>query len=453
MVQIKIGLYNLIKIYTIPLLIFICGSFFLWLNIANPAGHYDVDSYGYDAIAIYFAKTGILTDPNNIASPPIQPVGYHFFLGLLYLLFGHSLAVVLFVQIILMVFSLILLISITQKLFGNKVAFVGGLLASLNLGFLIYPQLILAEVVLVLLLLLFMNYYISFLETSSLRALIFSGLFLGISMLVKPVALLSMAPLLILTYIAHDISVIDRMRNIFVLLICFLLPILSYMERNYVHYGAFAFAPMAQLNMYQCFLSKVIGHVESIDQQEVIETQLRFNADQAFDHAGWTRAQEHFYYYLSSYPHLFCYIWMKNVIKTWLGLYSTQLKLMIQPPDHLPTHSFFNQKGSLLTRLYTYIVGATDRIDIMILAWAELFYALMRLIFAAMGLSILMQKKRVVGCFFLSMMITFSIVTGIDGCCRYRIAFEPILLLLAAIGLVYVYVYFIKKRESVYEIA
>lgn len=453
MVQIKIGLYNLIKIYTIPLLLYIIGSLALWISIESPKGHYDVDSYGYDPIALYFANTGTLTDPNNITSPPVQPVGYHFFLGLLYLLFGHSLAVVVLMQLVFMIIAIMILISIAMRLQGKKVATIVGILAAINLGLLIYPQLILAEVVLVLLLLLFMHCYISFLETSSLRALILSGLFLGISMLVKPVALLSMIPLLILTYIAHDLSVINRMRNIFLLLICFVLPIFCYMERNYICYGAFSFAPMTELNMYQCFLAKVISHVESIDQQRVIETKLKFTAYQAFDHSGWSRAQKHFYYYLSLYPHIFCYIWMQNVIKTWLGLYSTQLKSMIQPPDYLPTHSFFNQKGPLLSRLYTYIVGAADRVDIMILAWAELFYALMRLIFAAIGLSVLMQQKRIMGWFFLSMMITFSIVTGIDGCCRYRIAFEPILLLLAAIGLIYVYVYFIKKRESVYEIA
>jgi hypothetical protein len=107
-----------------------------------------------------------------------------------------------------------------------------------------------------------------------------------------------------------------------------------------------------------------------------------------------------------------------------------------------------------LSRLYTYIVGATDRVDIMILAWVELFYALMRLICAAIGLSVLMHKKKRLGWFFLSMMLSFSIVTGIDGCCRYRITFEPILLLLAAIGLAYVYVHVVKKiKECVYEIA
>lgn len=426
----------------------------MWLYVAKPQGHYDVDSYGYDPIALYFAQTGTLTDPNNIMSPPVQPIGYHFFLGLLYLFFGHSIAVVVLVQLVLMIAVIVMLISIAMKLQGKEVATIVGILAAINLGLLIYPQLILAEVLLVLLLLLFMYCYISFLETSTLRTLIFSGLFLGISMLVKPVALLFIIPLSVITYVAHDLSTTIKMRNLLLLVLCFAMPIIAYMGRNYVRYGAFAFAPMTQLNMYQCFLAKVISHVESTDQQEVIETKLRFTAYQAFDHSGWNRAQEHFYYYLSLYPHIFCYIWMQNVIKTWLGLYSTQLKSMINPPEHLPTHSFFNQRGSLLSRLYTYIVGATDRVDIMILAWVELFYALMRLICAAIGLSVLMHKKKRLGWFFLSMMLSFSIVTGIDGCCRYRITFEPILLLLAAIGLAYVYVHVVKKiKECVYEIA
>lgn len=442
-------------VYGIPLALYIIASLLLWMNIESIKGHYDVDSYGYDPIALYFAQTGLLTDPHNIVSPPVQPVGYHFFLGLLYLFFGHHVAAVVLVQLLLMIAVIMMLISIAMRLQGREVAMVVGLLAAINIGFLIYPQLILAETLLVFLLLLFVSYYINFLERSEeSKALIFSGLLLGISMLVKPVALLFIVPLLILTYIAHDISMIKRMRNLLLLSVCFALPIISYMERNYICYGTFSFAPMAQLNIYQCFLAKVISHVESIEQQEVIETKLRFTAHQAFDDAGWHQAQEYFSYYISSYPHIFCYIWMINVIKTWLGLYITQLKSMIEPPDHLPLHSFFNQKGSLLDRFYSYIVGATSSTGVITLAWIEFFYTVMRLGCAAIGLFILFHRRGILGWFFLSMMIVFSIVTGIDGCCRYRITFEPILLLLAAMGLVYLYKYCSKKiKERVYEIA
>lgn len=443
------------SIYGIPLLIYIVCSILLWLCIAKPQGHYDVDSYGYDPIALHFANTGTLTDPNNIISPPIQPVGYHFFLGMLYRLFGYHFSVVVFVQIMLMVFSLILLISIAQKLFGNNIACVVGLLASLNLGFLIYPQLILAETLLLFLLLLFMHYYIRFLQEPNMIWLIYAGLILALSMMVKPVVLLFIIPLLIITYMAHDMSFKIRMRNLLLLSVCFSMPLMAYMGRNYVRYGAFAFAPMTQLNMYQCFLAKVISAVESVDQQDIIETKLTFTADQAFDQRGWDQARLYFYYYISHYPHMCVYIWIQNVLKTCLGLYSTQLKSMIDPPDHLPTHSFFNQSGSLLDRLYGYIVGATDRTSVVVLAWIELFYNIIRLIGASLGLLIVFNnKQKIYGWFFLSMMISFSIVTGIDGCCRYRITFEPILLLLAAIGLVYVYVHVVKKiKEYVYEVA
>lgn len=455
MIQIKIGSYNLIKIYGIPLLIYIVCSILLWLCIAKPQGHYDVDSYGYDPIALHFANTGTLTDPNNIISPPIQPVGYHFFLGMLYRLFGYHFSVVVFVQIMLMVFSLILLISIAQKLFGNNIACVVGLLASLNLGFLIYPQLILAETLLLFLLLLFMHYYILFLQNMNRIYLVYAGLILALSMMVKPVVLLFIIPLLVITYNAHDMSFKIRMRNLLLLSVCFSMPLMAYMGRNYVRYGAFAFAPMTQLNMYQCFLAKVISAVEPVDQQDIIETKLKFSADQAFDQRGWDQAKHYFYYYISHYPHISVYIWMQNVIKTWLGLYATQLKSMIEPREQLSMHSFFNQEGSVMDRFYAYIAGGTTSSEMVILSWIEVFYTLIRLIGACLGLFVLFnQKQKMYGWFFLSMMISFSIVTGIDGCCRYRITFEPILLLLAAIGLVYVYVRFVKKiKEYVYEVA
>lgn len=442
-------------IYFMPVALYLLGSLILWIFIAKPKGHYDVDSYGYDPIASYFAKTGVLTDPKSIKNPPVQPIGYHFILGLLFWLFGHSVAMVIIFQTIIMLCCLILLMWIARALYDDEVAFVVGLLAACNVGFLIYPQLILAETVLLLLLLCFLDRYIHFLQKNRARYLAQAGICLGFSMLVKPVVLLFIFPLMVITYMAHTVSLKIKMRDMLLLLLCFTMPIVCYMGRNYVKYGSFSFAPMTELNIYQCYLAKVISKIESIDQQEIIETKLRFNAVQAFDPTGWQQAKRYFYYYLVRFPHVFLCTWMTNVIKTWLGLYVTQLKLMIEPQDVIGTHSFFNQRGSLLERCSGYIVGGTTHLGIMLLSWIELLYAVVRLLCAVIGLSVIMRnKQKILGWLFLSMMISFSIVTGIDGCCRYRLTFEPVLLLLAAIGLVFVYAYYNEKvKERWYEVS
>ncbi len=431
----------------------------LWCVIPEPAGHYDVDSYGYDPIAWHFAQTGTLTDPHNIESAPVQPVGYHFVLGMLYWLFGHNLVAVIWFQVMLTCCAIILLMHIAQLLFNTNVAWWVGLLVASNLGFIIYSQLILAETVLLFVLLFFLERYVQFLKTGSGSYIVQSAFCLGVSMLIKPVAALLLAPLVIITYCAHKVCFTDKITFVLLLLLGFCLPNALYMARNYLQYGSFAFAPMTQLNLYQCLLAKVIGIVEDKDPQEITETTLRFQAVHSLDECGWQHAKEHFYAYLFAYPHLFVRIWLINVLKTWFGLYATQLKQMIEPKsylekshlakNHLDTHSFFNQHGSLMQRLHAYIVGGTTSRVVVFLAWFELCYAFIRFMLAVLGLYALWRNKQhILLWLFLSMMISFSILTGIDGCCRYRITYEPILILLAGVGIMFVYSYYDERIKE-----
>lgn len=434
-------------LYLLPIGIYLIAACILYMLIANK-GHYDVDSYGYTSIADYFLKTGVLTDPHQIESPPVQPVGYPFFLALVLWLFGCMLPHVIIVQSLCACLVIASTVYTARTLYGDTVAWYTALLCTGNVGYLIYAQLLLAEIVLMSLLSLFMLRYLYFLKTSSSQALVQAGLLLGLSMLIKPVALLFVMPLICITAVSSSHGM--RLKAVLCITIAFSLPILCYMGRNYFMYGRLFFAPMAHLNMYQCFLAKVMSEVESVPEQFIIETRLRFAGSSLADSTGWQQAQTYFYRYLLRWPHIFVRIWFVNVIKTWFGLYVTQLKKMIDV--HLDSvHSFFGQQGSLLQRAWAYIRGGTDCCWVQALSCYECMYSIIRLLGALVGLCVLYTRKHYVHlALYVSMMISFSLVTGMDGCCRYRIAYENILLLLAAIGLAYIVSYY---KQSIKEYA
>lgn len=428
-------------------------SALLW-HATPPAGHYDVDSYGYDSIAAYFAHTGVLTDPHHPESAPIQPVGYPFFVGIFYKLFGHDVRPILIAQILLMCAALALLMLIAQRVAGTKVANCTGLFFLCTPGFYIYSQLLLAETLLIVVLLYMLERYICFLQTGRLSALCIAGLCAGISMLIKPVVMLLMIALVLLTRCSvrsHKKTKREALLSVLLLVGSFAVPPALYTVRNYVRYGHASFAPMMPLNIYQIFLAKVMGVLADKDPQEFIDTQLRFKGKHNFDASGWDHARALFVQHVKAYPLLCAKIWCVNVCKTWCGLYATQLKKMIEPDGSLSGHSFFGQQGTLFEKMYAYIVGGTASAWVVVLGWYECIWSIFRLLFALCGLCFLFKKDVYAGWLFLSACISLSLPTGIDGCCRYRIIFEAVLILLSAIGFLRIYVHcFNKKKEQGY---
>ncbi len=408
---------------------FLLLSFFLYRSVPDPYAHFDQDSVGYDRVAQHFVQTGQLTEPNG--DVPIQPVGYHFFLGLLYKLFGRDFGVVVWVQVLIMLACLWLLFIITNRLFNREIAVAVAALSSINLGFLIYPQFLLAETLALLFLLLFFERFFLFFQTKKVTQLVQAGVILGVSVLIKPLALL-FAVLLIPVMCVYRYGI----KSIVLFLFCFYLPIVGYMTCNYVYHGHFALAPMNSLNMYQCFLSKVIAQVEGKPKEQVRTVQLAFRGKHAFDEEGWDEGRNLFHRYLKSHPRTFVTVWLKNVAKTVLGLYTTQLKVLLEPDLKGGECSFFKQSGTFFERMWGYISCGTDSGVLKTIGVLETMWMIVRWLLVFFGMVALVYTKYY---FVLSVsglyVFQSALVTGIDGCCRYRVMFEPMLIMLAVVGI------------------
>ena len=432
--------FRTITVLSLCAIIFLVLSAFLYWY-APEQGHYDVDSAGYDAIATHYAKTGILADPQKIGSAPIQTTGYPLCVGLLYQDFGHSIPLVIFLQIILACVSLLLLYRIARLAIHKTVGLIACLLATCTVGWYVYPQFLLAETVLVFVLLLFFERFFAYMRSKDLRYdLQLAAALLALSVLIKPCALLYALCVIPVIWRVADPG--KKLLSVFVFTLIFYGIVGAYMLRNYIEYNRFALAPMTELNIYQCYFSKVLSRLEHKPEAEVIEEKLRFSGIHSFDSAGWGNAKTLFFATVKQHPALFLQVWMVNVGKTLFGLYSTQLKLLFDPHLRGGHCSFFKTSGTIFERLWAYIVGGTQSNVIKAIAIFEVLFSLFRWIFAFIGIYVLYRRREYTLLWiFGSFIVQAALITGIDGCCRYRIVFESMLIILCAIGIYAVYRY------------
>ncbi len=404
-------------------------SFLLYWIVPEPQGHFDLDSYAYNRIAHNFQMHGLLADPQDPDNAPIQTLGYPFVLGLIYWAFGHTYAAVIVVQILFALISMWLVMRIARRIYSPKVARIAIILCACNCGLLIYCQLLLAEIMVLTFLLAGLDQLTQFLMQPTYKSIVLAGFILGVSIIIKPIALLfGLVISGLLVWWRYGVQSI-------VFLTLFLLPSAAYVGYNYTRFGVADLAPMMQLNMYQCFLSKVIGRMAGKNPQEIADTVLAFKGTNSFDTAGWNDARNLFWEYLYNHPLECMAIWFENVAKTLFGLYVTQAKLIFDPRLQGNQCSFFAQQGSLIDRVWAYCTGGTKLIWLKVVGIGELIWALVRWLVVVLALLCGRHVNKNMLVLLSFYCVCCALVTGMDGCCRYRIIFEPILLIGAAAGL------------------
>ena len=428
-------------------LLFVLFSCALYRAVPDEQAHFDIDSAGYQELAETFYHTNTFVNQRVPERAPVQPVGYPFFMAIVYKTVGVKVWALIFVQVMLLWLSIVLLLHVSSLLFSEAVTRVVAYLAVFNVGFLVYPQFILAETVQLFFIMLFMYLFVSFYQSKYWYYLCSSAAILGLSTIIKPTALCS--PILIIPIVVYVLwrsaNGVNAVAGAVLFIISFYTPVLLYMLRNYDVYGYFNFAPMMPLNMYQCLLAKVMSRVEGLPVQDIVDTQLRFSATNTFDAAGWDHAKKLFYDYLWQYPTTFVVVWVQNVTKTVFGLFSTQLKVLIEPLVRGGDCSFFLQEGSFLERINAYIVSGSTHWWVCLVSYVEALWSVVRWVLVITGFGFLCaEKKYGLVCIFVLCIMQFSVVTGMDGCCRYRIIFEPILIMICAYALVQWY-YLIKR--------
>ncbi len=418
------------------LLVFAVLTTLLFLAVPTPQGHLEIDSHGYERLATHFEQTGQLLDPLKPTCHPIQTLGYPLFLGLVYKVFGHSYGWIVFLQMLLAIACGLMLYSLTTRMVNTTTGLIVLGLWSINLGFLVYVQFLLTEMLLVTFLIAFLERFFAYWKTKNLYSLYFSGFLLGCSVVVKPAAVLFIIPLVIFLLLFMGGRWQRRVRTAALFALSFYLPVTGYMMSNKLRFEHFNIAPMTDEILYRYFAAKIKAKVEGKSYEDVLQNEQWCTKTDLLDGSGWEASKKFVHEAVWKHPLVIVELWFTNVLKTWLGLFTTQLKVLLDPSVGGGDCSFFKMSGqTAIERAAAYIFYGQVRW----LGWfalAEALWTAIRLFLVAVGLWYLWQTKNYTTLvFFVLYLGYFSLITGHDGCCRYRMMIEPVLLVCAGMGI------------------
>lgn len=392
------------------------------------AAHSDIDSKAY------IDHAHLLYTNHSFAWPkegkPYYVLGYPFLLGVVYQLAGEESpwAIVLF-QLLVSLLTGLLLFSLAYQLSGPWPARLAILLFSCNVGFLTFTQFILTEVVLAFLLTLFVWCTVKAIRVPSSFMIAASGLSLGLSVLIKPAGLyfsLLLVPFLGLIFFRSGLRLSRLIELLAEWILLFMLPIGLYAVHNQVVFGEAYVSKLGEQNLYYWFYPNVRAALydSSADYERVELLALPLST-----------VKRMFWDDFAAHPFVYGMVWGKNMVKTVLGLFSTNLKVLIEPKTHGGDISFFKMSGTLFQKVRGYIEAGTTTGWLIGIAYAEACWSLIRLFFIVLGLWWLYGAAGDITCFLLLYLGYFLVITGHDGCARFRMMIEVPLVLLTALGI------------------
>lgn len=418
--------------------IYLVLSLLIFMRIPTANAHLDNDSLGYEKQALTFCNH------EEQVEIPFHTNGYPFFLALIYKLFGYSRTITIIIQMLLGLGIGFLIYSMATMLFSPIIALVSFFLFSINPGFLIFPQFILSEILLVFFLTFACERLIRYVTSGlnppvdqSLTAIIASGLLFGLSIAVKPVALYYPILLLPILFVFMPQKPLVKLKAIALFALAFCIPIAGYAASNKALYGKYCISPLSNANLYLWFQAKIKAKQNHTTHDEELTHLFPLIGDNMLEAKSWEKLKESFVTLVASNPILAVSIWIKEVFKSFAGLFVTNLKVLLEPDVKGGDLSFFkSQESSLLKKMHTYITGGTESIGIKIVGYLEVLFNLLRYLLILIALAFLAMRKRwFLLFFFVSYIFYFSMITGHDGCARYRLMFESMFILLSAEGI------------------
>ncbi len=176
-----------------------------------------------------------LENPRIEENPYFRPPCYPYFLSVIYRIFGHDQLAPRVIQMLLGVLSCGILFLVAGKIFGNRIAFIAGLLMAFYWAFVFYEKELREVALLVFFLPLLILWMIKLYEKPKIARFVFCGLLLGIVIITRPNFLLFL-PLAVGWLIVYnplkDKRKTYRYTAIFIL--CAILPLSGVALRNVI---------------------------------------------------------------------------------------------------------------------------------------------------------------------------------------------------------------------------
>lgn len=232
------------------------------------------DAVGYHYLAHCIFQHFSFCD-NTFRTP-----GYPAFLAFFYVIFGVKPYLVLFVQILLNVFSVYILFSLCKRIWNEKVALIAAFLLSIDPHQILFCHFLFADTLYATLFLLTFYFFVKGLQEERTRFFIYSAIFLGLNLLTKPVIQFYPFALVLFLFIWTKFSFTFRLKNALIILLLSYVFVLPWMMRNYIRFNNFSICSISGNSMFFYNIPLAEAKATKIDKDSIINRNLRELAKQ-----------------------------------------------------------------------------------------------------------------------------------------------------------------------------
>lgn len=422
------------------------------------------DAYEYDAIARNITENrtfyrsewvsygfpsskysaGSVKAPFDAFRPPVYPL----FLAGVYSMFGHKPYIAIIIQLLLGSLSCALVYKIGEVFIHRGVGFIAGLLLALDFPTAIYTNLLMAEAVFIFLSLFAIYFILRFFRERKKTYLAYSGVFLGLSTLCKPIIQYFIVVMALVFLVAYRKDIKRGLLSYLVYLLIFLAIITPWAFRNYVTYGSFKLTAMQGWNL----LFYNAAYLESYrkggyDYLETTREKMRVEIDRVFVNRDIVSPFEKAKFYqekalekIFADPGLYAKIHLIGIMKTFATpTFPISERIFGIPLDEPTTRaigkSFVTENfGKALKNLIGFFI---QNWKALLYLPPLLVYLLFLYLLTGYGLCQIIKKRDSTFIFFLLLLVIIYnvLVVGPAGVARLRIPLMPYISLIAGYGL------------------
>ncbi len=423
---------------------------FFIMVLQNPTTAYTShDSVGYNLIATNLlhnhSYSMYLSNPE--IKDPVRTPGYPLFLALMYGVFLEKTVFVVAAQLLMDVIMVLILLFFGKVLFNEKVGMIAALLYTFNMHQALFATQILAETLFTIFLLLGVLFFLLYLKNKREGIVLISGFSLGISIFIRPIALVF--PVLPLIFLIYK-KVHGKIISVFLISII-LLPFL-WSVRNALVFKRFFYTKIHSVNLVIYNAPSIVADIENVSRNQAKDTFLKYEkekyglSDYDIEHfddnpALCNRLAADAIKLVISHPVSFLKNQMIGILHTFIPVNIGFTAAVLQGKGSViklrPIYRESLQlilKAKVLAASKLFVRQRIEKIDfsIWIFICAVIIYQFAMYYMVVKGIG--RYHFNIVTLFVLISIAFFLIIPGEVGEARFRVPVEPLIALLAALG-------------------
>jgi 4-amino-4-deoxy-L-arabinose transferase-like glycosyltransferase len=387
----------------------------------------------------------------NYRSETFWAPGFPAWIALIYSIFGIKPWIVLLINGLISVSSVYILFKIASALFSNRIAQIASLLLAFDPHQITYSQTFYSDTVFLILFLSSVLFFVRFIKLPQLRYLIFSAIFLGISVYFRPIATYLFIVPIILLFIFGGKGMKIKFRNIIIFLAFLQLVILPWVVRNYLLYEKIGFATNGGYNLLHVYAASIYNNQFGMNPEitkKMLEKDIEKMGGDRINNPFVLDSLQKAYAFdiIRTYPMEYIYNHMSGMMNMYTSLSSYHFSNILHIPSYLQSVNFhgvphYKQLLTFWERKHplTIFIGVL----IVLLLTSNYFLAIVGL-YSMYKNKIIFPLILIIG-----FILYFTFLVGVLGSsARFKLPITPFYLILSAYGINYLYEKWKLKKVS-----